>query len=164
MHALGTPAIGLDAFRAMRRHLGPNRLRLYIARERNNLIGGMLCLVNADQWTSYFACTHSSKDVQFANYLLYWHVICDAATLGIGGFDLGRSTPNSNVHIFKQRWGGADVDVPYYFFPQAGSSPRDMGLQELKAGKGLSQRVWSSLPLALCNRVGPLLRKQLPFI
>lgn len=164
MHALGTPVMGIDAFEAMRRHLGPNRLRLYVVRQHNTLIGGMLCLVNADQWTSYFAATHNSKQAQFANYLLYWHVIRDAAALGIAQFDLGRSTPNSNVHIFKQRWGGADVDVPYYFFSHPGSPPREMGLQKLKTGNGLPQRIWSRLPLALCNRIGPLLRKQLPFI
>ena len=88
----------------------------------------------------------------------------DASSRGIRQFDLGRSTPGSTVHVFKQRWGGTDVEVPYYFYPAPEARRRDMGLQKLKADDSWPQRVWSRLPLALCNRVGPLLRKQLPFI
>lgn len=164
MKELGTPVMGIDAFKAMRRHLGLGHLRLYVVRQHDKVIGGMLCLVNSDQWTSYFAATRNSKEAQFANYYLYWHVIRDAAGLGVAQLDLGRSTPNSNVHIFKQRWGGTDIDVPYYFFSRPDTRPRDMGLQKLKAGTGLPQRLWSHLPLTLCNHLGPLLRKQLPFI
>ena len=164
IHRLGTPVMGIDAFQAMRRYLRPSRLRLYFVRHRKDVIGGMLCLVNVDLWTSYFAATRTSREAEFANYALYWHVLREAASLGIARVDLGRSTPGSTVHIFKQRWGGTDVTVPYHFYPRLGVRLRDMGLQRLKTGKGLPQRVWPHLPLALCNRLGPLLRKQLPFI
>jgi Acetyltransferase (GNAT) domain len=164
MHRLGTPVMGIDAFAAMRAHLGRNRLRLYLVRKQGHVIGGMLCLANNRLWTSYLTAVAPSKGAEFANYTLYWHVIRDAFSMGVARLDLGRSTAGSNVHVFKQRWGGIDVEVPYRFYPAPNLRSGDMGLQNLKKEKGLPQRVWSRLPLTLCNRLGPLLRKQLPFI
>lgn len=164
LHALGTPVMGLDAFRSLRNRLGRDRLRLYVVRYHGALIGGMLCIVNAGRWTDYYAIVRPVYDVEFANYLLYWHVIRDASSSGVPLFDMGRSTPDSNVHLFKRKWGGHDRETPYYFYPTPGMRVGDVGLQGLKQGRGLRQRIWSRLPLALCNSLGPLLRKQLPFI
>ena len=164
MRDLGTPVMGIDAFRAMRLHLGSQRLRLYLVRERQRLIGGMLCILNNGLWTDYLAIVRPTGETDFANYLLYWHVIRDAAACGAPTLDLGRSTPDSNVHLFKRKWGGRDVEITYHFYPAANAQSGDAGLEQLKRRKGLRQRLWSHLPLAVCNRVGPMLRKQLPFI
>jgi hypothetical protein len=164
MHELGTPVMGADAFRALEERLGRERLRLYTVRYGNRLIGGMLCILNGVRWTDYYAIVRPAREIEFANYLLYWHVIQDAAAHGAAGLDLGRSTPGSNVHLFKRKWGGVDVDVPYHFYPRPGVGADKLGLEAMKKGKGLPQRIWSRLPLAVCNRLGPLLRKQLPFI
>lgn len=164
MRDLGTPVIGLDAFRAMRTHLGIERLRLYLVKYNSRLIGGMICIAHGDHWTDYFAAVHLTRETEFANYLLYWHVIRDAAQLGISHLDLGRSTPGSGVHLFKRKWGGVDAAVPYRFYVAPHRQPHDLGLQRLKGEKGLPQRLWSRLPLPVSNRLGPLLRKQLPFI
>jgi Acetyltransferase (GNAT) domain len=164
VHALGTPVMGLDAFQSLRHRLGRDRLRLYLVRYDEVLVGGMLCITNIARWTDYYAIVRPVEDVQFANYLLYWYVIRDAANCGVAHFDMGRSTPHSNVHLFKRKWGGRDVETPYYFYLTPGMRVGDVGLQALKQGRGLPQRIWSRLPLFLCNRLGPLLRKQLPFI
>lgn len=164
MRDLGTPVIGFDAFHAIRAHLGAGRLRLYLVKYNGGLIGGMVCIANGDRWTDYFAAVRLTPEIEFANYLLYWHVIRDAAQLGISRLDLGRSTPGSGVHLFKRKWGGVDAEVRYRFYVAPNARPRDLGLRRLKGGKGLPQRLWSHLPLPVSNRLGPLLRKQLPFI
>jgi hypothetical protein len=66
--------------------------------------------------------------------------------------------------LFKRKWGGCDVEFPYQFYASASGVARDRGLPRIPEGNGLAQRVWSHLPLILCNKLGPLLRKQLPFI
>jgi FemAB-related protein (PEP-CTERM system-associated) len=164
LRALGTPVPGLDAFQSLRHRFGAHRLRLYLVRHQDALIGGMLCIVNAARWTDYYAVARPIGATPFANYLLYWHVIRDASHCGVPHFDMGRSTPQSNVHLFKRKWGGSDVSVPYHFYPTPGRHAGDMGLQALKTGRKIPQRIWSKLPLSVCNRLGPLLRKQLPFI
>jgi FemAB-related protein (PEP-CTERM system-associated) len=164
MRDLGTPVMGLDAFRAIRRHLGPQRLRLYLIRNGTRLIGGMLCVLNGTRWTDYYAVVRGDKDIEFANYLLYWHVIRDASAGGATRLSFGRSAPNSNVHLFKRKWGGEDVPFVYHFYPKAAIANNPAGLYATDGRSGLLQEIWSRLPLAVCNRVGPLLRKQLPFI
>jgi len=164
MRDLGTPVVGWRAFDAMRTYLGVSRLRLYLVKYDNRPIGGMLCVVNGNRWTDLYAAAQVTEATEFANYLLYWHVIRDASALGVASLNLGRSTPDSGVHMFKRKWGGADVKIPYHFYPASDARPRDMGLQEMKLHKGLTQRVWSRLPLPIANRFGPLVRRQLPFI
>ena len=164
MRDLGTPVFSRRTFPSISQHLGSNRLRLYTANYKGELIGGMLCIKHGNSWTDWYAVMRKSREIEFANYLLYWHVIRDASILGVETLDLGRSTPGSNIHLFKRKWGGNDLDVIYHFYPTPGRRSVDMGLQERKSAKSLSQKVWSRLPLPLCNAVGPLVRRELPFI
>jgi CelD/BcsL family acetyltransferase involved in cellulose biosynthesis len=114
MRDLGTPVIGRDVFRAIRTYVGSAHLRLYLVKEREDLIGGMLCIVDAERWTDYFAIVRPTDATDFANYLLYWHVIRDASTCGVALLDLGRSMPDSNVQLFKRKWGGRAAEVTYH--------------------------------------------------
>jgi serine/alanine adding enzyme len=164
MRDLGTPVFGFDVVEAMVTHLGRHRLRLYVIRHGERLIGGMLCIVNCQRWTDYYAIARPSPEAEFANYLLYWHVIRDASQSGVERLDLGRSTPGSNVHLFKRKWRGVDVDVPYHFYLRPGIRAENVGFGQQKQHKGALQRCWTTLPLFATNRVGPLIRKQLPFI
>ena len=164
MRDLGTPVFGFEMFAAIVKHLGRDRLRLYIISRRERLIGGMLCIVNGRRWTDYYAIVRPSPETEFANYLLYWHVIRDASQTGALRLDLGRSTPDSNVHLFKRKWRGGDVEVPYHFYLGPGYGSENLGFDRQKQNKGLLQKCWSRLPLFVSNRVGPMIRKQLPFI
>jgi hypothetical protein len=164
MRGLGTPVMGFDMFESIRARLGKSRLRLYLVKYRQTIVGGMLCIVNSTRWTDQYAIVLPSKEAEFANYLLYWHVICDANSCNVPLLDLGRCRPGSNIHLFKRKWGGIDVDVPYHFYAANASSITNFGLEGLKRQKGVAQRIWPYVPLFLCNRVGPLLRKRLPFI
>lgn len=164
MKQLGTPVFGISTFRAMKEELRSDKLRLYLATFKGQLIGGMLCIVHNRSWTDWYAVMRPSEETEFANYLLYWHVIRDASINGVQTLDLGRSSPDSNVHLFKRKWGGTDVEVPYLFYAAPRARLRDMGLQQMKGSKGLAQRMWAHLPLAVCNIVGPRIRSALPFI
>jgi serine/alanine adding enzyme len=164
MRDLGTPVFGADVFDAIAVHLGRERLRLYLVRHESRLIGGMICIVNGQYWTDYYAAVRPSADTEFANYLLYWYAIRDAAQSGVRRFDLGRSMPNSNVHLFKRKWRGTDVELPYHYYVRSGIPTNNLAFSRQKRGKGLMQRCWSMLPLSVSNRAGPLIRKQLPFI
>lgn len=164
MRDLGTPVFGADLFEAIVKHLGGERLRLYLVKHGGRLIGGMLCVVNGRRWTDYYAIVRPSPDTEFANYLLYWHVIRDAAQSGAVRLDLGRSTPDSNVHLFKRKWRGTDIQVPYHFYLRPGVRSGNLGFGRQKQDRSTLQRWWSKLPLVVTNHIGPLIRKQLPFV
>lgn len=160
MHELGTPVFSREFFRAMRRHLGPT-LRLYMIRHRASPIGGMLCVEHGARWTDLYAIVRRRGAPEFANYLLYWHVIRDAAEHGVAEFDLGRSTPGSNVHLFKRKWGGRDEPVPYAFYATKGMK---FGMLDGNREKGAAQKLWAKMPIAFCNLAGPIIRRDLPFL
>jgi FemAB-related protein (PEP-CTERM system-associated) len=167
----GTPVMGIGFFRAIRTQLGNHRLRLYWVKEDQRLIGGMLCILNSRCWTAVYGAVLPSQQKNFANYLLYWHVIRDASIYGAPVLDLGRSAPESNVRLFKRKWGGKEIEVAYerYFArPKIQNDrprPHDDSVRDsLRRRKGLLYSLWSHLPLPLCNSLGPLIRKQLPFM
>jgi hypothetical protein len=164
MRELGTPVFGKRMFRAMLSHLGAERLRLYLVRRGGQLLGGMLCVVHGAWWTDLYAIVRRTDEIEYANYQLYWHVIRDASESGVQAFDLGRSSPDSTVHRFKQKWVGRDEDVIYHFYASRERSRRDFGLLRETREKGLRQRVWSRLPPAICNIAGPIIRRDLPFL
>jgi hypothetical protein len=163
MRALGTPVFSRELFRAMRRHLGPEKLRLYVLRHRGTPIGGMLCVVHGRRWTDLYAIVRREDAPEFANYLLYWHVIRDAAERGISELDLGRSMPRSNVHLFKRKWGGRDEAVPYVYYSREQSTTK-FGMLDTNREKGAAQKLWAKMPVGFCNLVGPIIRRDLPFL
>ena len=114
-------------------------------------------------WRDEFEMTWASSLREHSrlapNMLLYWSFMERMIARGVRVFDFGRCTPGSGTHRFKRQWGGADVPLPWLQW-----SPRDVAstpsperpLYRLATG------VWRRLPLAVTNRVGPFLARQLP--
>jgi hypothetical protein len=162
MRDLGTPVVSRVVMRMLKEHLGAD-VKLFVALLEGEVIGGKICLIGREKWESAYAAVDRAHMSSYANYLLYWGVIekaCQAE--GVKVFDLGRSSIDSGTHQFKQKWRGEDVEILYrYFFNK--DLPPKLSLENLRTSTTLKQEVWSRLPLPIANRVGPLLRRQLPF-
>ncbi len=93
------------------------------------------------------------------NMLLYWSLMEHAISKGTRVFNFGRCSPGSGTHKFKNQWGGIDTPLPWaQFTPKdrtATPSPNDAGFE-------LAVAVWKRLPLALANRLGPVISRNLP--
>jgi hypothetical protein len=90
------------------------------------------------------------------NMVLYWRFMEQCAIDGAGVFDFGRCTPNSGTHKFKTQWGG--VDRPLWWYQHGaraggGTPSPDSG------ALALGPRLWSRLPLAAANALGPRIVK-----
>jgi serine/alanine adding enzyme len=94
-----------------------------------------------------------------ANMLLYWAFMQRAIQRNVRVFDFGRCTPGSGTHRFKRQWGGVDVRLPWGQWSANGvratPSPERPVYRAATA-------VWRRLPLAMVNRLGPLLARRLP--
>jgi hypothetical protein len=66
------------------------------------------------------------------------------------------------VHAFKRKWGGTDVFYRYGYYGQ-GYAKAVAGLQNLRQGRTLKQKLWRLLPLRVSRTIGPWLRQQDPF-
>lgn len=93
------------------------------------------------------------------NMLLYWGLMQHMVGRKVATFNFGRCTPNGGTHRFKLQWGGETVPLPWLQWSPTGvaaSSSRDGAVLQL------ATRVWSRMPLAMANLVGPLLARSLP--
>ncbi len=93
------------------------------------------------------------------NMLLYWSFLEHAIDRGVRVFDFGRCTPGGGTHRFKQQWGAADVPLPWL---QWSARRVDAPPSPDRPAFKLASAVWRRLPLAVTNRIGPLLARQLP--
>lgn len=93
------------------------------------------------------------------NMLLYSRTIEESIARNARVFNFGRCTRESPTHKFKLQWGGHDVELPWPTWtrggPAAPPSPDRPIFQ-------LATSVWSRLPLAVANRLGPVLSRHLP--
>jgi CelD/BcsL family acetyltransferase involved in cellulose biosynthesis len=94
------------------------------------------------------------------NHLLTWTAIEDACQRGFSFFDFGRSSSNNPGLIrYKEMWGAASSDLPYFYFPpqfqEAGAKTESGLLYQMLT------RVWRLVPSSLASKMGPLIYKHL---
>ncbi len=157
---LGTPVISLKTMKAIFSNLGP-LCKLFMVHNSGFVVGGMLCIANGSGWSSFYAAVDQAAQNKFANYLLYWKVIEWMCERGSTVFDLGRSTPDSGVHHFKHKWSNRDVTFDYSYYGPA-ARKQCARFSEIRSSMTMKQKIWSRLPLPICNLVGPILRRRLP--
>ena len=156
-HAHGTPNFGWPVMRELAARFG-NALSLYAAHHNGRLLGGIVAIRGPHVWTGvYGAVARVSDDSDFATYALYWALIEDACAAGASFVDLGSNLPDSGSAEFKSRWSNCGEWLRFQYVG-AGSRVRD-----LRSGAGRLQRLWRRLPAALATRLGPYVRRSLPF-
>jgi len=137
-------------------------MRLYTVRFKGKLVGGMICVLNSKAWTSLYLAVRKELLHLSPGYLLYWTVIEEAYRNGALLLDLGRGIPSSGAHRFRQKWRGKDVYESYrYYF--RGRKPNRFSPATIRLGRSLKQKLWKRIPLQIANRIGPILRRELPF-
>jgi len=94
-----------------------------------------------------------------ANMLLYWSFMQQMIARGVDTFDFGRCTPGAGTHQFKRQWGGADVPLPWLqWSPGQITAPPTPDRAVFRVASAL----WRRLPLAVANRFGPVIARQIP--
>jgi serine/alanine adding enzyme len=114
-------------------------------------------------WRDEFEMTWASSLREYSrlapNMLLYWSFLEHVIGRDVRVFDFGRCTPGGGTHRFKQQWGATDVPLPWLQWSSrhvaATPSPDRPAFKVASA-------VWRRLPLAVTNRIGPLLARQIP--
>ena len=93
------------------------------------------------------------------NMLLYWSLMEESIRRGARTFNFGRCSPDSGTHRFKRQWGGEDLPLPWsQWSPDGVAATPNPDSPKYR----LATNVWSQLPLAVTNRLGPPLARLLP--
>jgi hypothetical protein len=108
-----------------------------------------------------------SSDVDHAlrvSHLLYWDRIEFACEKGLQRVDFGRCTIGSGQYDFKMSWGGFPIPIyQQYWLNRTRSMP--YVAHDAESGNGrLFTRAWQRVPLRVTQMVGPLIRREMPFV
>jgi FemAB-related protein (PEP-CTERM system-associated) len=94
------------------------------------------------------------------NMLLYWKILQFACESGYDTFDFGRCSLDGGTFRFKKQWGAEPRQLHWHYWMRDGGPPAVMNHSNPKYRLAIA--VWQKLPLAIANRVGPLLARRLP--
>jgi FemAB-related protein (PEP-CTERM system-associated) len=94
-----------------------------------------------------------------ANDRMYYELMLHARRRGCSHFDFGRSKTGSGAYDFKRNWGFKPEPLSYACWTAPGTKARDA--DPTSARHALQIAVWRHLPLALTNRIGPMLARGL---
>lgn len=94
------------------------------------------------------------------NHSLYWTILEESVAAGLSSFDFGRSSAGSGTFQFKKQWGATPLPLAWREVDRQGSH-----LESRAPASRLDRlmvALWKRLPLALANRLGPVVRGHLP--
>lgn len=92
-----------------------------------------------------------------ANDRMYYELMLHARRRGCAAFDFGRSKTDSGAFHFKRNWGFEPEPLTYASWTTPGAQKREADPTSAKLL--LQIAVWRKLPLALANRLGPLIAR-----
>jgi len=94
-----------------------------------------------------------------ANDRIYFELMAHARRRGCTRFDFGRSKTGSGPYHFKRNWGFVPEPLTYANWTAPGRQPRDADPTSAKHRALIA--AWQMLPLAVANRLGPLIARGL---
>jgi FemAB-related protein (PEP-CTERM system-associated) len=159
MRDLGTPVYDRRFFAAMLARF-PEATRIVALRREGAPAGAAFLIGYRERIEVPWVSTLREMNAHFVNTLLYWEQLRFAVAAGYRVFDFGRSSADSGTYGFKRQWGAEPVQLfwQYWLAPGRGMP----GLTPTSPKFRLAVRVWQRLPLALANRLGPPIVKNLP--
>lgn len=160
MRDLGTPVLAMGFFEQVVAEIGDAVELCAIYHDDAPVAAGCGFVWN-DEFEITWAASRMEYNRMAPNMLLYWSFMERMTERGVKVFNFGRCTPGGGTHRFKKQWGDTR-DVP---LPWAQWSPSGVAATPNPDGSALyryATRAWSRLPLAVTNRLGPPLARNLP--
>lgn len=159
MRDLGVPVWGMDFFASILDRFRGDAKLVFVESDQEP-VGAALLIVHKNVALVPSASSLRSWFRSCPNHLLYWEAFQEAHRMGADTFDFGRSSPDSGTHHFKKQWGSEEVPCFWHYDLVKMSAPpqRNTASPKLK----LAVETWKRLPLAITNRLGPILVRRIP--
>ena len=146
------PDLPFRFFEAMKRHLGPERLSCWLARDRaGKSVAGLLGWRLGDRFAIEYAADFFEARAVGANQLLTWHVMQAVRTAGCVSFSFGRTgLDNEGLRRYKRHWGTAEGELKELLLPDALAKTIDKDYSSYR----LVQALIAHSPKALYKVIG----------
>jgi FemAB-related protein (PEP-CTERM system-associated) len=159
MRNLGTPVYPRSWFENVCRGLGERCHILTVWRGREPVAATIFTSFRDAAELPWIASIPEARG-EYSTVLLYWTAMEWAIQHGFRSLDLGRCTPGSGTHRFKQQWRPEEVPLHWYYWLAPGASLPHLRPDNPKYR--LAIRLWQLLPLFVANRLGPRIVRSIP--
>lgn len=160
MRDLGSPVHSLRFFSRIGAVFG-DAAALYLTSDASGEpVAGAVALRFGRTVSVLWASSLRSHRRQCPNHSLYWEILRDSRERGALEFDFGRSSLGTGTFHFKKQWGADPTPLAWVSLSPSGEAQPDRALDPHR--RAILANIWSRLPLALANRLGPKLRRHLP--
>lgn len=159
MRDLGAPVHSRRFFREVLSGFGADA-SLFLTRDaKGSPVAGAVSIrfrnTVAVPWASSLRSARSSCP----NHSLYWRILLDSRDSDARAFDFGRSFEGSGTFHFMKQWGATPQPLLWRSYDSSGHPRRERLLASGRHGRLV--HLWRSLPTAVANTLGPLVRRQL---
>jgi serine/alanine adding enzyme len=158
MRDLGTPVYSPVFFENVLRFA--KDATVLLVRREGWPAAGAIAVRRGDRVELPWICSDYSQSSFSVNEYLYWNAIRWAFNSGACELDLGRCSIDGGTYRFKMQWTPEVRPLFWYYWLAPGNQ-----LPELSANNpkyALAVRCWKKMPLALANRVGPWIVRNIP--
>lgn len=155
---LGTPVFSRKYFKILK-EVFQDECEILIVTHEKQAVAGVMSFYFKDQVLPYYGGGKMAARNLYANDFMYWQVMETAREKGVKVFDYGRSKVDSGSYRFKKHWGFEPTPLAYsYHLVKSKEIPN---ISPNNAKYRYFVDAWRRMPLALSNRIGPWLARQL---
>jgi serine/alanine adding enzyme len=158
MRDLGTPVYGPAFFQNVLRFA--KDATVLLVRREGRPAAGAIALRRGERVELPWICSDYSQSSFYVNEYLYWNAIQWACRSGARELDLGRCSTDGGVFRFKMQWNPEVRPLFWYYWLASGIALPALSPNNPKYE--LAIRCWKKMPLALANRVGPWIVRNIP--
>jgi FemAB-related protein (PEP-CTERM system-associated) len=159
VHRLGTPVFPKKWFAALLACYGADADILTVFEPNGQPAASVLSFYYKGEVLPYYGGgTHAARDLR-ANDYMYWQLMNHAVARGMTSFDFGRSKIGTGAYHFKKNWGFEAQPLLYEYKLAPEQAMPDLNPNNPKYALLVS--AWQRLPLAVANRLGPMLARSL---
>ncbi len=116
------PQMPYAFFKAMREHLAPENLNLFLALHKGKAVGCFIILKTGDFWIAEYAGNTADAPAG-VDQMLYWESMKKALDHGAKIYSFGRTAvANEGLLTYKRRWAPVEEDLVDFVFDSRGSS------------------------------------------
>jgi FemAB-related protein (PEP-CTERM system-associated) len=155
---LGTPVFPQRLFREMLAAWGEDANILTVRKDGRPVASVLSLYYRGTVYPYWGGGTEEARGLR-ANEHMYHELMRYAAARGCTRFDFGRSKVGTGPYAYKKNWGFEPQPLVYAARALDGAAPRE--INPLSPKYRLQVALWKRLPLALANRLGPLLARGL---
>jgi len=159
MRDLGTPVYNKAFFRNILETF-PEAANIGVVLHNNKPVAAGFLLGYRDKLEIPWASSLRRANPLGVNMYLYRNILRTAIEGGYQYFDFGRSSKDASTYKYKKQWGAIEHPLYWHYWMSSGDELPELNPNNPKFK--LAVNVWRRLPVAIANRIGPQVVRNLP--